>query len=63
MSREEAIDYLTILRGTGNITINEAIALKIAIEALDQEPKTNGSYHPVISGNVQNPPKVKSAER
>ena len=27
-----------------------------------QEPKTKGSYHPIISGNAQNPPKVKSAE-
>jgi hypothetical protein len=27
-----------------------------------QEPKTKGSYHPIISGNTQTPPKVKSAE-
>ena len=29
---------------------------------IPQEPKTKGSYHPIISGNAQNPPKVKSAE-
>lgn len=44
--------------------IEECIeAINMEIEALDQKPKTNESYHPVISGNAQNPPKVKSAER
>lgn len=38
MTREEAIEYLTILGGIGGITDNEAMALEIAIEALEQEP-------------------------
>ena len=38
MTREEAIDYLTILGGIEGITANEAMALEIAIEALEQEP-------------------------
>ncbi len=38
MTREEAIEYLTILGGIGGITDNEAVALEIAIKAIEQEP-------------------------
>jgi hypothetical protein len=60
MTREEA---LNILHNASVYHPNYLDALNMAIEALEQESKTNGSYHPVISGNAQNPPKVKSAER
>ena len=39
MTREEAIEYLTILGGIGGITDKEAMALEIAIEALEQETR------------------------
>lgn len=39
MTREEAIEYLTILGGIGGINDKEAMALEIAIEALEQEPR------------------------
>ena len=62
MTKEEALSkvkgYLTDYLPSEDYKEIEEI-----VKALDQELKTNGSYHPVISGKAQNPPKVKSAER
>ena len=55
MNREEAIE--AIKEAYGNSEYTDEI-----IKALEQEPEQKGSYHPIISGNSQNPPKVKSAE-
>ena len=40
MTREDAIDYLTSLWGSDSTSIDETIALEMAIKALEQEPKT-----------------------
>lgn len=49
MTREEAIDYLTILGGIEGITANEAMALEIAIEALEEEPQIRPKGHWIMT--------------
>ena len=62
MTKEEALSkvkgYLTDYLPSEDYEEIEEI-----VKALDQEPRINESYHPVIGGNAQNPPKIKSAEK
>lgn len=55
-------EYGLLAKYNGGIDYDRYCALEMAIKALEQEPEQKGSYHPIISGNSQNPPKVKSAE-